>query len=102
MTGTPRLMSRGKLHWQITVPDDGSLPLGGAYPTLLQWDAGTTPPADTLPDSGLRLTRWEVRHPTADIVAQDLPLDDPRVVFVTGAPGFSATFTTPDGAEVSL
>lgn len=101
MTGPPRDMSRGALTWQITVPDDGSLPMNGAYPTLLQWAPGVTPPADTLPDSGIRLIRWDVSHPMADVIADDLLLDDPRVTFTPGAPGFSATFDTAKG-EVTL
>lgn len=101
MTGAPQPMSRGALNWQITVPADGGLPLGGAYPTLLQWAPGTTPPADSLPDSHVRLTRWEVHHPMAEVLANDLPLDDPRVAFVSGPPGFHAVFSTPSG-EVTL
>lgn len=97
MVGPAVQMTRGDLQWQITVPYDGSLPMGGAYPTLLQWALGTTPPADSLPDSGIRLTRWEVRHPLAHIIAEDLALDDPRIVFITGPQGFTATFETPNG-----
>lgn len=101
MCGPPVAMTRGALNWQITVPDDGSLPLRGAYPTLLQWGPGITPPADSLPDSGVRLLRWEVQHPMADVLAEDIPIDDPRVVFRPGPPGFRATFATPTG-EVTL
>ncbi|MGD7428536.1 VOC family protein, partial [Ralstonia pseudosolanacearum] len=30
--GLPQALARGDLSWQITVPEDGSLPYGGAYP----------------------------------------------------------------------
>ena len=97
MCGPAVEMVRGDLTWQITVPEDGSLPLSGAYPTLLQWGAGVVPPGESLPDSGLRLTRWEVHHPMADVLAGDVPLEDPRVVFLPGAPGFRAGIATPGG-----
>ena len=90
-------LTRGDLHWRITVPDDGSLPLHGAMPTLIQWGEGITPPAARLPDSGCRLRRWQVSHPQADRLRAGLALDDPRVGFVTGAPGFAATLDTPNG-----
>ena len=31
-------MTRGDFRWRITVPRDGSLPGGGARPSLIQWD----------------------------------------------------------------
>jgi len=49
-------MSRGEVHWRITIPDDGMLPGGGAIPTLIEWP-DTRHPADALPDSGVRLAR---------------------------------------------
>ena len=60
-------MSRGELNWLITIPKDGSLPLQGLAPTLIQWPPGTHP-ADTLQDSGCSLIRLEGFHPRADKV----------------------------------
>lgn len=93
--GTPRDMQRDDLHWQITVPDDGSLPMGGAYPTLIQWPAGVHP-SQSLPDSGLCLIRLEVSHPDPDL-PKLVAIDDPRVQFKTGPLGFAASFQTPSG-----
>ena len=90
-------LTRGELHWRITVPDDGSLPLDGAMPTLIQWGDGVAPPATRLPDSGCRLVTWQVTHPEAARLRDGLALDDPRVTWVTAAPGFILTLDTPRG-----
>ena len=34
--GEPEPMSRGSLDWHISIPQDGSLPLGGTAPVLIQ------------------------------------------------------------------
>ncbi len=95
--GTPRALTRGDLEWQITVPDDGSLPYQGAYPTLIAWAEGTHHPADRLPASGCRLLRFEVSNPDADALVQMMALADPRVQMTTGPFGLRATFETPGG-----
>jgi hypothetical protein len=95
--GLPRDLSRGDLTWRITVPDDGSKPYDGAYPTLIQWAAGTHHPARRLADSGCRLVELTVSHPQADDLRAMLPLADDRVVFRAGPAGFSAVFDTPQG-----
>ena len=55
--GEPLAMSRaapaGELRWQILVRPDGALPLGGALPTLIQWEG--THPAAAMPASGVTL-----------------------------------------------
>ena len=93
-------LTRGDLNWQITVPVDGSLPLSGAMPTLIQWGSDTLHPTHRLPDSQCRLTRWEVSHPQAGLLRDNLLLHDPRVAFVTGAPGFRAIIDIPLGTTV--
>lgn len=49
-------MSRGQMNWLITIPADGSLPLHGIAPTLIQWTAGVHPAA-SLQESGCKLVR---------------------------------------------
>lgn len=100
VVGPAQAMTRGDLSWQITVPDDGGLPLDGAYPTLLAWAPGTLHPAARLPDRGVRLTQWQVCHPQADTLRNMIQIDDPRVVFKSGPKGFRATFETPLGTRV--
>lgn len=56
-TGLPVAASRetpqGRLAWQILVRDDGALALGGALPTLIQWEGAH--PTDAMPGSGVVL-----------------------------------------------
>lgn len=96
-TGRAVPLERGDLRWKIAVPEDGGLPMDGAYPTLIEWAPGTRPPAARLPDAGCRLRRLVVRHPEAERIARALPLDDERVRFETGAPSLSAAIDTPAG-----
>jgi len=62
IAGNIETMSRGHLSWRITVPQDGSLPLGGAAPALIEWQV-TAHPAGALEDVGCTLTLLEVFHP---------------------------------------
>jgi len=94
-------LSRGDLNWTIAVPPDGSLPLDGGYPTLIQWGPGTHP-AGRLPDLGLRLLALDILHPRADALRARLhALNDPRVSFVpAAAPALRARIATPDGEKL--
>ncbi len=89
---------RGDLEWLISVPEDGSMPMQGAYPTLIQWPAGPLP-VTRMQDRGCSLHSLTVRHPDADTIAARLSgqLHDPRVIFETGPVGLAATFNTPSG-----
>ena len=93
--GTPRALTRADLEWQITVPDDGSLPFQGAFPTLIQWAKDTHHPADRLQQCGVKLLQLDVTHPKADSIAQMMDLADARVTLKNGSFGLSATFETP-------
>jgi len=73
-------MTRGALHWRITIPPDGSLPLGGIAPTLIQWPVDTHP-ADSMPDLGCALMEIEAFHP-----------DPAQVSAVLAAIGFDGKF----------
>jgi hypothetical protein len=66
--GAPERMTRGALHWLITVTGDGSMPMDGIAPTLIQWPDATTHPADTMPDLGCALTQLEGFHPQAEAI----------------------------------
>src|SRR4051812_22874708 len=65
--GSVEPMSRGQLNWLITIPEDGSLPLDGVAPTLIQWPDGTHP-TNTLQHMGCSLVGFEGFHPDADKV----------------------------------
>lgn len=65
-------MSRGDLNWHITLPRNGSLPLQGVAPTLIQWEQQVTHPAGRLAESGCSLLKLEGFHPRADKVREML------------------------------
>lgn len=66
VSGYATSMSRGELNWTITVPRNGSLPLQGVAPTMIQWQEKH--PAGAMKDSGCSLIRLEGFHPRAEKV----------------------------------
>jgi Glyoxalase-like domain len=60
--GPVQPITRGDLHWRITIPDDGHLPGAGLVPTLIQWPEGTHP-SSRLADRGIRLVALAGEHP---------------------------------------
>lgn len=77
--GNIELMSRGTLNWRITIPADGSLPLNGIAPALIEWQT-TVHPASTLQDHGLSLAKLELFHPEPERISrllQSLGLEGP-------------------------
>lgn len=92
-------MSRGDLHWDMGVPEDGSLPLDGGFPTVLRWRG--TRPGQNLPASGCGLRSLVVSHPQAREIEAEIKMADPRVRFTVGKATLGAVFDTPDG-QVTL
>jgi len=64
-------MSRGQISWLISIPRDGSLPLHGIAPTLIQWPVGVHP-SRALQESGCVLVRLEGFHPEAKAISDVL------------------------------
>jgi hypothetical protein len=60
--GEVEAMSRGTLTWLMTIDRDGKLPCDGIVPSLIQWNADTTP-AFNMPDFGCSLVKLEGFHP---------------------------------------
>lgn len=97
--GPPVSLQRDDITWQLTVPDDGSLPYQGAFPSLIRWADGVVPPPQKLPDQGVRLLRWEVHHPDAEDIKEIADIDDVRISWHRGPQGFRAEFDTPHGVR---
>ena len=55
-------VSRGTLEWNLTIPKDGSLPMDGCAPSLIDWK-GAASPTNRLPDLGYRLSSLILSHP---------------------------------------
>ncbi|MCW5619808.1 MAG: VOC family protein [Burkholderiales bacterium] len=75
-------MSRGSLDWLITIPADGSIPIDGVAPALIEWHTDVHP-ASRLQDRGLALVRLEIFHPDPTRVSRllsSIDLDGPFAV----------------------
>lgn len=100
--GEPEPMSRGALDWHISIPHDGSLPLGGAAPALIQWQASSHPAAG-MQDKGCSLVKLELVHPQParlNALLGSLNFVEPEgllVVTEAAAPGLIAHIDTPQG-----
>lgn len=105
------LMSHGALlgakkwlddHFHFSVPPDGSLPMGGALPSVI--DVGDhLPTATSLQDQGIRLKELVIEHPTPSrIIAlyDEIGVTNPPTVKQGNRLRLSATLDTPSGVKV--
>jgi hypothetical protein len=100
--GCAEPMSRGELRWLISIPEDGSLPMDGVAPVLIQWHS-VNHPAMSVQDQGCRLVALELLHPQAERVSKllrSLALSGPSIevrVVEASAPALLAHIDTPHG-----
>ncbi len=59
IAGPIETMTRGNLQWLITIPSDGALPMDGAVPALIEWQAPGHPAA-RLHNKGCTLRGFEI------------------------------------------
>lgn len=95
-------MSRGALNWLITIPVDGSIPLDGVAPALIEWHTEIHPAAK-LQDHGLSLAMLEILHPEPERISRllaSIEIDGPLSVVPLSdgvAPYLIAHINTPQG-----
>lgn len=97
--GPVQPITRGDLHWRITIPDDGHLPGAGLVPTLIQWPKGTHP-SNRLLESGIRLVALAAEHPdpaTIRAALAALELSEQLKVTYGRYPRLAAMLRTPRG-----
>jgi Glyoxalase-like domain len=86
--GRVQTMHREGRSWKMTVTADGSVPLSGAAPLLIQRESKMHPAA-VLPESDLRLRELRIRHPAPAAVSALLSriglAVPPRVTVTQGA-----------------
>lgn len=103
--GEPLQLTRGDLRWRFTVRPDGTIPLGGAAPLILQWDNGGPHPATRMTDLGLRLKSLTIETPRADELSQLLKalglMDKPDII-PANQTKIITKFYGPNGQEVSI
>ena len=63
--GPIEALSRGRLEWLITIPEDGGLPASGLLPTLIQWRVDSHP-ARRMANLGCELRGLEIYHAQMD------------------------------------
>lgn len=98
MQGELLALTRGRFAWTLTVPEDGSLPLGGVLPSLIDWH--TEQPARSLPVVGASLLGLTLLTPQPDELRAALEaLQLSALVRVEAAPqpGLQAAVQTPSG-----
>ncbi|MBU6312883.1 MAG: tetratricopeptide repeat protein [Actinomycetales bacterium] len=99
--GPVEALSRGEISWRLTLPTDGSVPLDGLGPLVLQWDGASA--ATRLPESPIRLVSLTIAHPDAERVRAQLlslGLAGPVTVQQDLVPHLIASFDTPSGPRV--
>jgi hypothetical protein len=105
-TGPAEPISRGTLHWLITIPINGSLVEGGTMPTLIQWPVDRPHPATGMADLGCSLLSLDLGHPEPDRLGAALDaigFDRNGTVCILpnlSGPRLSASIRTPDGVGI--
>lgn len=100
-SGRVASLSRGDLHWRISIADDGALPLEGAFPTLIEWPDRPHPAAG-MADRGCRLRSLTIEHPAIPEIEWfvDGRIGGDLVRLAAGpAARLTAEFDTPDGVR---
>jgi Glyoxalase-like domain len=103
--GNIESMSRGALNWLFTIPSDGTLPLNGIAPALIEWHTELHPAAK-LQDHGLSLVKLELIHPDPERISRMLDLigfEGPLSVSPTGGKRIAslvAHINTPRGLRL--
>ena len=93
-------ITRGNLTWRMAIPDDGSVPLDGAFPTLIEWPGDH--PASRMGAVGCHLEGLTVEHPEGERISSVLApvFADPRVKVRAGpAKAIGMEIATPDGTR---
>jgi hypothetical protein len=92
-------MARGNLSWEITIPDDGTLPGGGCLPSLIRWPEAAHP-AGRLKDQGVCLKELNIHYGSDAVLPAVLPFFSPGTKITATAAsqlGLAAELITPSG-----
>ncbi len=101
--GTATPFKRDALRWRFSLRGDGSIPLGGAAPLIIQWDIPGPHPSNTMADLGLRLDQLTIETPHSDTLASllnALNLENPPRLKCSNNTQITANLALPDGSRV--
>ncbi|GAA6208654.1 VOC family protein [Cognatishimia sp. WU-CL00825] len=95
------LFTRGDRSWRLTVPKDGSLPMGGLLPAFIEWSPGPHPSTGQQ-DLGVKLSKVQLQHPEPETLSNILEaLQVSHLAEVSaGAAALSFSLQTPCGDVV--
>lgn len=88
--------------FDFAIPVDGSLPLDGAVPSLID-RRGVLESKAEIPDLGARLQSFTLEHPdpaSIEALYRDLAIDTPPVIVKGADVRYRAEIETPDGLKV--
>jgi len=104
--GTPTTQTRGDMTWRFAVREDGTIPLNGAAPMIMEWPEMPDHPAGNMVDLGARIGVMNLRTPHAEILNNLLnTLGNGNIpIEITDSPNtkLTATLNLNDGREVVL
>lgn len=92
------LFTRGDRSWRLTVPKDGSLPMGGLLPAFIEWSPGPHPSTGQQ-NLGVTLEKVRLSHPDVaalNVILKTLQVDHLAEVH-EGPSGLSFELETPSG-----
>ena len=97
-------VSRGKLNWEITVPESGLLPFDGLFPAFIKWQSMRNHPSKKLKLNNYYLSNLTISHPEGEQIKYLLrDFNDNRVSVEVGENfGLSAEFSNKSGKKVIL
>jgi hypothetical protein len=99
--GRPVALARGDLRWRIALRADGTLPMAGAAPLLIEWQGAPHPAERMAPSGHCGLHRLAISlHPDPGPLAAWLRPASARPaprVSGRGAPGLTARLVGPQG-----
>ncbi|WP_299739494.1 VOC family protein [uncultured Roseobacter sp.] len=95
------LFTRGDRSWRLTVPRDGSLPMGGLLPAFIEWSPGPHPSTGQQ-DLGVTLEQVQLSHPDPDALTKMLEaLNVDHLADVQEGPAaLSFALNTPKGSVI--
>lgn len=99
--GERRRISRGERSWLFLVPADGSLPLDGVAPSVIDWGERGCP-APAMPQLGADLVSLRLEHPDPDHVRalyRDLGVANPPEVRQGRQIRYEARIATENGIK---
>lgn len=99
--GEAVLFTRGERSWRLSVPKDGSLPMGGLLPAFIEWSPGPHPSTGQQ-DLGVRLEEVRLSHPDPDYLTKVLKAlqVDHLAEVAQGAAALSFALTAPNGRVI--